>query len=86
VVVTATHDVEIVSLLRGLFTPFHFADRMGPEGLVFEYRLTEGPSTTRNAIALLEFNGAPPTLVARARYRAAELDARKDLGPGPLPL
>ena len=25
VVVTATHDVEIVSLLRGTFTPFHFA-------------------------------------------------------------
>jgi MutS domain V len=82
VVVTATHDMEVVSLLRGRFTPFHFADRMGSEGLLFDYRLTEGPSTTRNAIALLEFNGAPPSLVARARQRAAELDAHADLGPG----
>jgi DNA mismatch repair ATPase MutS len=89
VIVTATHDMEVVSLLSGLFTPFHFADRMGPEGLVFDYRLTEGPGTTRNALALLEINGAPPSLVARARQRAAELDIRTDwdwnLNPRPGP-
>jgi DNA mismatch repair ATPase MutS len=81
VIITATHDMEVVSLLSGLFTPFHFADRMGPEGIRFDYRLTEGPGTTRNAIALLEFNGAPPSLIARARQLAAKLDAHADIGP-----
>jgi DNA mismatch repair ATPase MutS len=52
---------------------------MGSEGLVFDYRLKEGPNTTRNAITLLELNGAPPSLVARARQRAAELDTHADL-------
>ena len=73
IVVAATHDVEIVALLDGIYAPFHLVDRMEPDGLVFEYRLAEGPSTTRNAIALLELNGAPASLVRRARERAEHL-------------
>jgi len=48
---------------------------MEPEGLVFEYRLAKGPSTTRNAISLLELNGAPAAVVRNARERAAHLSA-----------
>ena len=47
---------------------------MGPEGLIFEYRLEPGPATTRNAITLLQLNGAPDELVERALGRAAILD------------
>ena len=75
VVVAATHDLEVVTFLEGRYTSFHFVDRMEADGLVFEYRLARGPSTTRNAISLLELNGAPATLVSRARERAADLSA-----------
>jgi MutS domain V len=78
-VICATHDVEVVGFLEGIYAPFHFVDRMDPEGLVFEYRLAEGPSTTRNAISLLELNGAPGALVLRARERAAYLSARSSI-------
>jgi hypothetical protein len=74
-VICATHDVEIVAFLEGIYASFHFVDRMEPEGLVFEYQLAVGPSTTRNAISLLELNGAPEALVFRARERAAHLSA-----------
>ncbi len=42
-VVTATHDVEVVNLLQDLYAPFHFADRMGPEGLVFDTACARDP-------------------------------------------
>ena len=74
VIVTATHDGELVDLLRHSYVPYHFADSLGPRGLVFEYRLQPGPATTRNAITLLKLHGAPDGLVSRALARAAELD------------
>jgi DNA mismatch repair ATPase MutS len=74
VIVTATHDGELVDLLSHSYVPYHFTDSLGPRGLVFEYRLQPGPATTRNAIALLKLGGAPDSLVSRALARAAELD------------
>jgi DNA mismatch repair ATPase MutS len=55
----------------------HFGDALGPEGLDFDYQLVAGPATSRNAIALLELNGAPPSLVRRALDRAAALDRQR---------
>lgn len=74
VVLAATHDAELVDLLRGEYSAYHFADSIGPDGLMFEYRLEPGPATTRNAIALLELHGAPQAVVRSALARAAELD------------
>jgi hypothetical protein len=73
-VVAATHDGELVDLLAHHFGVFHFGDAVGPDGLVFDYRLTAGAATSRNAITLLRLNGAPESLVARALARAAALD------------
>lgn len=80
-VVTATHDAELVDLLRETFEPFHLTDSLGAEGLVFEYRLRRGPATTRNAITLLRLKGAPSSVVNRALARAEQLDRwRKRVG------
>ncbi len=77
VVLVATHDAELVDLLCDSCSAWHFADTIGPEGLVFDYRLEAGPATTRNAITLLELGGAPPSLVRRALDRAAALDRER---------
>lgn len=74
VALAATHDAELVELLRGEFDACHFTDTIGPEGLMFDHRLAPGPATTRNAITLLELHGAPPSVVKGALARAAELD------------
>jgi hypothetical protein len=77
IVIAATHDHELVDLLRETHEPYHFTDTVGPEGLTFEYKLEPGPATTRNAITLLELNGAPPELVERALRRAVLLDEER---------
>jgi len=77
VVLTATHDGELVDLLRETYVVYHLGDAIGPEGLTFDYHLTPGPATSRNAIALLKLNGAPESLVSRALDRAAVLDRQR---------
>jgi DNA mismatch repair ATPase MutS len=80
IVLAATHDGELVDLLAGSYAVCHFGDAVGPEGLVFDYQLAAGPATSRNAIALLELNGAPESLVQRALTRAAALDQLREEG------
>jgi hypothetical protein len=75
VVLAASHDIELVGYLTGVYAAFHFADGVGPDGLTFDYRIRPGISLTRNALALLERRGAPTSVVTRARERAARLDA-----------
>jgi DNA mismatch repair ATPase MutS len=74
-VVAATHDHELLSLLAGLYAPYHFGDAIGDDGPVFDHRLKTGPSTTRTALALLKQKGAPETLLTRAESTASRLDA-----------
>jgi len=77
VVVAATHDNELVDLLSGSYAPFHFGDALTDQSLTFDYHLRPGRATSRNAIALLRLNGAPPALVERALASAAELDRQR---------
>ncbi len=73
----ATHDGDLVDLLPDRYAPFHFGDRVGPEGLMFDHQLRHGAATTRNAIALLRLHGAPQELIQRALTCAAMLDAQR---------
>jgi hypothetical protein len=75
--VAATHDGELVELLRETFDAYHFGDAVGAEGLVFDHRLQPGPATTRNAIALLRLHGAPERVLSRALTCAADLDRQR---------
>jgi hypothetical protein len=82
IALAATHDGELVDLLKDHYVVYHLGDAVGPDGLVFDYRLTAGPATSRNAITLLRLNGAPESLVTQALARAAALDRRPGLSPG----
>ena len=79
VVLAATHDRELVTLLDGRLTPAHLSDSIGPNGLVFDYQLRDGAATTRNAIALLKLSGAPDVVVSGAESLAGALDAARRL-------
>ena len=79
VVIAATHDRELVALLRETYTPYHFGDRVVADGLAFDYRLRRGPADSWNAIALLEICGAPQRLVQRALKRTAGLADQRRL-------
>ena len=77
VVLAATHDGELVDLLPESYSACHFADAVGPDGLIFDHRLRSGPATTRNAIALLRLHGASEDLIRRALECAEMLDAQR---------
>lgn len=81
VTLAATHDGELAGLLHGVYETVHFADSLSPEGLAFDYRVRPGPTSTRNAIALLRLEGAPDSVVEQALARAAALDRARAESP-----
>ena len=70
----ATHDLELTRLLSK-YRQLHFAETLTGEGMTFPYALMEGPSTTRNAIALMRQTGFPPELTREAEDAAKAFDA-----------
>jgi hypothetical protein len=66
-VVVATHDIELLDLLGDRYVAHHFREEIADGAVTFDYRIHDGPSSTRNAIALLEVTGYPAELVADAR-------------------
>jgi DNA mismatch repair ATPase MutS len=66
VVVVATHDLELLDLLGGTYVAHHFREHVDGDGLRFDYRIQPGPSSTRNAIALLRYMKYPDGVVADA--------------------
>jgi len=66
IVVVATHDIELVELLGDRYATRHFRETLSDGEMCFDYRIHEGTSSTRNAIALLEVVKLPAGLVAEA--------------------
>lgn len=62
----ATHDVELLGLLGDAYAPYHFREHISAGALSFDYRLHLGPSSTRNAIALLDVMQYPKGIVSDA--------------------
>lgn len=68
-VLVATHDLQLTEILNHEYANYHFREKVCVEGLEFDYKLHPGPSTTRNAIALLEFVGYPKSIIEKATNR-----------------
>ncbi len=66
----ATHDLELTSLLDDLYDIYHFEGAVSDNDVKFDYRLKDGPATTRNAIKLLSVLGYDETLVGDAQKMA----------------
>jgi DNA mismatch repair ATPase MutS len=66
IVVAATHDVELLQLLRDTYAMHHFREQIVDGRLTFDHLIQPGPSSTRNAIALLKLMKYPDSIVADA--------------------
>ena len=71
-VLAATHDLALCDLLAPTYANVHFQEQVKDDGLAFDYTLHAGPSTTRNAIALLGHVGYPESIVRNALSRIRE--------------
>jgi DNA mismatch repair ATPase MutS len=67
----ATHDLSLTEMVTEDGEPGmenrHFRETVEDGEMRFDYRLRDGPATTRNAIRLLESYGYPPEIIREAR-------------------
>ncbi len=66
----ATHDIELTSILKEQFRNYHFNGTIKENDVIFDYRIKEGPTRERNAIALLKTAGYDEKLADRAEQNA----------------
>jgi len=67
--IVATHDLQLSEILHVEYDNYHFREQVNQNGLFFDYQLFDGPSTTKNAIALLDLAGYPKIITSGARSR-----------------
>ncbi len=67
---TATHDLELCSLLSEAYTMAHLGEDIVEGRIVFAYRLRPGVACTRNAIRLLSLMGFGGDLTDQTEERA----------------
>jgi hypothetical protein len=72
--VTASHDIELTHLLAASYDNYHFREKVTTDGVLFDYKLKTGPSTTRNAIKLLSVMDFGAEIVAQAEETARGYD------------
>ena len=75
-VIAATHDLELLKLLDDRWEFHHFRESVTDGRLHFDYLMHPGPTSTHNAIRMMEVYGFPAEVVADAQRVAAELAAR----------
>jgi len=75
-VVVATHDASLTRLVTEEREPgmanVHFRESVDGREMRFDYRLREGPATTRNAIRVLEAQGYPEAITREAHRECGE--------------
>ena len=50
----ASHDIELTQMMEDSYENYHFCEIVDDSEIWFDYKIHKGPSTTRNAIKLLE--------------------------------
>lgn len=66
----ATHDIELTYLLKDWYSNYHFEETVVEDDVLFNYKLNEGPATSRNAIQLLKVIGYDANIIEAAKTRA----------------
>ena len=74
----ATHDIELTEILKESCDNVHFEEQVTKEqGVTFDYRLKQGPATSRNVIQLLHVLNYPKSVVEQAKREADYFDEHR---------
>lgn len=68
--VLASHDIELTEIAGKLYSNYHFRESIEDNEVCFDYKVHDGPSTTRNAIKLLEVLRYPENVTTQANQLA----------------
>ncbi len=67
IAIVASHDFELTVRLNKLYDNFHFSEKIQENDIVFEYKIYEGATASKNAIKLLELMKFPSEIIEEAR-------------------
>jgi DNA mismatch repair ATPase MutS len=69
IAIVASHDLELTQVLEDIYDNYYFREEIKDKDIVivFDYKLRNGVSTTKNAIKLLEYVGFPIEIIENAR-------------------
>ncbi|MEG0694851.1 MAG: hypothetical protein RR440_03785 [Erysipelotrichaceae bacterium] len=81
IVLGATHDIELTKILEDEYANYHFKESMKGEQMSFDYKIHKGPSTSRNAIALLNLLGYRKDIVSNASKRLKAFETKGTWDP-----
>lgn len=71
----ATHDIELTEILKNECHNLHFSEKItSEEGIAFDYLVKAGPTTTRNALKLLEIMDYPASIIRQAQEELATFE------------
>ncbi|RNF38089.1 MutS-related protein [Planococcus salinus] len=70
--IIASHDIELTEIAEGVYTNYHFRESIKDGEVLFDYKIHEGPSVTRNAIKLLEILDYPESVTNQANQLAQQ--------------
>jgi DNA mismatch repair ATPase MutS len=74
-----THDIELQKLLDNKFDMYHFSEQIEDKKHYFNYQIQSGPTSSRNAIKLLELKGYPKNVVREANDLAEQFTLNGNL-------
>jgi DNA mismatch repair ATPase MutS len=66
-ILVASHDLELAETMAQVYDNYHFRETLEDGDVIFDYKLREGVSNSRNAIQLLKVMGFPNEIVDGAR-------------------
>ncbi len=66
IAIVASHDIELTKILNGIYENFHFCEKIMENDIVFDYKIHEGITTSKNAIRLLEYVNFPKEIIEDA--------------------
>ncbi len=66
----ATHDLELTGILEDTFDNYHFSEKVTEGDVIFDYKLRNGSTKTRNAIKLLDVTGYDKEITRKAEEAA----------------
>jgi len=67
IAIVASHDIELTKILDKKYDNYHFCEQIQERDIAFDYKIYKGPSTSKNAIKLLEYVGFPDEIISEAR-------------------
>lgn len=69
-IIAATHDLELNHIVNEYYDSFHFSETVDNGDVIFDYKISKGPTTTRNAILLLGTLGYDSRILTKAKEQA----------------